>query len=187
LSDIEERDPELEPLLDDENDGQRSRCKGNNTPVRGALAVYQWVARRDPLLITVILVSLGTGISLFIAFPFPTTVHVFIGLALGLTIWTLISWARIVFALSLASLRGAPKAVALPRWSTAHFVGIIVASSLVIYWFTLGLVPGQEVVPALGHADGSQPKYFIAANLFNNQDLFPRWGRELEKLIDHRE
>jgi len=171
-------------LLDDEE--ERAGNAGGSSTRRSALAVRAW-ARRDPLLVTVIAVALGTGIGLFIAFPFPTTVHVFVGVALGLTIWSFVSWARVVFALSLAALRGAPKSLALPRWSTAHFITLIVSTSLVLYWLTVGLVPARETVPVLGHADGSQPKYFIAANLYNSQAILPRWSREIVKLAEHRE
>jgi hypothetical protein len=132
-------------------------------------------------------ITLGTGIGLFIAFPFPTTVHVFAGASTGLIVWTLVSWARIVFSLSLASLRGSPKGLALPRGSPAYFITLIVSSVLILYWLTLGLVPRQEEVPPIGHADGSPAKYFIAANLYNNEEILPRWSREMVKLAQHRE
>lgn len=156
----------------------------------GAVRVF---ARRDPLALTSIAVALATSAALLVAFTFPTTIHVFVGLAAGITWWTVCSWARIIFYLVVATLRGSPRALALPRWSTGQCAAQFACTVLVLFWLSIGLTPPAEVVPSLlpsverADTPSPTPRYFFAANLYNNEDILPRWSRELLLLIDHRE
>ncbi|KAL1405248.1 hypothetical protein Q8F55_008874 [Vanrija albida] len=149
-----------------------------------------WLARRDPVLIFVALLSVATFVALLVAFPFPTTVHAFAAIFVGITAWTQISVLRIVFALALVVWRGScsPKALAkaLPRWSTAQYSFLLVLSTFVLFCLSLGLLPPLQELPPLARDLGAPAgKYFIAANLYNNEDLVPQWLDQVVKLAEH--
>lgn len=179
-------------------DGERPRLHSRSpssssagSSSAGSTRPRSWLARRDPVLIFVVLLSIATFVALLVAFPFPTTVHAFAAIFVGVTAWTQISCLRIVFALALVAWRGNPKALAkgLPRWSTAQYSFLLVLSTFVLYCLSLGLVPPLHELPALDRdLAGAQPgKYFIAANLYNNEDLVPHWSDQVVKLAEHRE
>ncbi|WOO85796.1 uncharacterized protein LOC62_07G009282 [Vanrija pseudolonga] len=155
----------------------------------GSTRPRSWLARRDPVLIFVVLLSIATFVALLVAFPFPTTVHAFAAIFVGVTAWTQISCLRIVFALALVAWRGNPKALAkgLPRWSTAQYSFLLVLSTFVLYCLSLGLVPPLNELPPLDRDLAGAPpgKYFIAANLYNNEDLVPHWSDQVVKLAEH--
>lgn len=133
-------------------------------------------ARLDPLVVTVALLSLGMFIAMFIWYPFPTTIHAFVAIAVGVAGWTIGSWIRALAGVAFRK----PN---LYRYSVAHMTGLAVATILTIYWLFLGVHPPPETTVPLA-LDGE--RFFIAANLYNNEDIIPRWTDQVEKLIDHR-
>lgn len=134
-------------------------------------------ARLDPLVVTAALLAVGMFIAMLVWYPFPTTIHAFVALAVGVVSWTIGSWARSLAGIVLRK----PN---LYRYSVPQLTGLAVASILTIYWLVLGIHPPGEVAPPL-NLDGE--RFFIAANLYNNENILPRWTGQIEKLIDHRE
>lgn len=143
----------------------------------------------------------GVG-TLFAVFPFPTTVHAFIPLALALASWVALSWLKLGWG-ALRALRrrgpvGAKKTMSdvVPgmvvggarqrRRSVTHLTALLACTALVVYWLSLGLVPPKQEIPALAPAE-DRPRYFIAANLYNNEHLVPRWSSQVLKLVNHCE
>lgn len=164
-----EAEPELKPDVE-----QRERERSPRA----------WLARRDPALITIVILSLGCFIFLLIAFPLPTSIHVFLSVALGITSWTFLQWIRLGHTCASSYLRGGN---VVRRWTTAQLSTFVVFSALAMFWLSLGIVPPAETVPSLVGADGGgRPRYFIAANLYNNEDIVPQWTEQLIKAIEHR-
>ncbi|TXT04902.1 hypothetical protein VHUM_03985 [Vanrija humicola] len=175
-------------------DGDRSHThtrspSSSSSSSAGSTRPRSWLARRDPVLIFVVLLSIATFVALLVAFPFPTTVHVFAAIFVGITAWTQISCLRVVVALALLAWRGSPKALAkgLPRWSTPQYLFLLVLSTFVLCCLSLGLVPPLQELPPLNRdlAGAAPGKYFIAANLYNNEDLVPHWSDQVIKLAEH--
>lgn len=151
---------------------------------------------RDPALLVPALIFIAGVTTLFIAFPFPTTVHAFIPLALALASWVTLSWLKLGWGALRAWRRHGPAAKTMAevmpvgaggrRRSVTHITALLTCTALVGYWLGLGLVPPKQHIPALAPIEDS-PRYFIAANLYNNEHLLPRWSREIHKLAVQRE
>lgn len=139
---------------------------------------------RDPVLLSLVFLALGGALALFIAFPFPTTIHLFIPAAVALAAYVLVAWTRLVVASGSALRKGGPKGVlkSLARWSIPAALALVGSSALVVFWLCLGVSPPAEAVPAL-----PPQRYFIAANLFNNEDILPAWLDQMARLIQHCE
>lgn len=118
-------------------------------------------------------------IGLYTAFPFPTTVPLFIGSAICLSGWTFSSWWRIGTTL-LCSKR--PSSV-FSTWSVRCLLVLVASTILVCYWIALGLTPPAEEYPPL--RPGVNENFFIATNLFNNEEVFTDWSTELLKLASY--
>lgn len=116
----------------------------------------------------VLLVGLGVTIIIYTVWSFPATTPLFIGGAVSLTGWTILSLFRLAFDNSSCA------------YSTRHKVLLGLASAVLIYWAYLGVIPPKEDVPMLPKGE----KYFIAANLYDNEGVFDWWSGELLKLAE---
>lgn len=155
----------------DYDDFSPDHVRSSPRPARSVLA------RLDPLVVTIVLLALGMLVAMFVVYPFPTTVHAFVAIALGVVSWSILSWARILVGLVL-------RKATLYRYSTPHMTGLVVATVMTVYWLILGVRPAPEHLPADFSTDGE--RFFIAANLYNSERLLPRWTAQMEKLIEHR-
>lgn len=172
---------------------------------------------RHPAATLVTVLSTGWLAALFFVWPFPTTVHAMLALVVALLTWTALQWAALVkhaMAACLAAYhdRGASIAeyssrplLASPstppfssspfsrrrkEWSRSRRLAVFAASMLSIA-IMLNAVPPREAstpLPPLIPADPNIPeKYLIAANLYNNEEVFGEWSTELVHLCRHRE
>jgi hypothetical protein len=125
-------------------------------------------------------VSWTTG--LYIVYPAPTTVPLFIGLSFILTSWVIVTWARLVVEVVQ---RKEGWEVIKSRYTIKLRVCLGLATTLVIWWIGISLlVEGEEGAPV---TLGNEDKYFIAVNLHNNEAILPDFMKELRLLIFHRE
>lgn len=139
---------------------------------------------RDPVVAVVNLFGIGWTIGLFIVYPFPTTIPLFVGGVICLTGWDVIAWTRILASLyrerSLSKLKTSR--------TVRQWIGLTVCTILVLFLFSLGLTPPPEALPTLrpGSVDAPE-RYFIAADMYNNEAVFGVWSAEVLKLARHRE
>lgn len=125
-------------------------------------------------------VSWTTG--LYIVYPAPSTVPLFIGLAFILTSWMIVSWTRLV--LEVVQRKEGWEGIK-SRYSIKLRVCLGLATTLVIWWIGISfLVEGEKEAPVMV---GNEDKYFIAVNLHNNEAILPDFMKELRLLIFHRE
>ena len=128
------------------------------------------------------LVGVGWTTGLYIIYPAPTTVPLFIGLSFILTSWMIITWTRLV--LEVAQRKEGLEGIK-SRYSVKMRVCLGLATTLVIWWIGITLLAeGEKEPPVLPNNGG---KYFIAVNLHNNEAILPDFIKELRLLIFHRE
>lgn len=140
-------------------------------------------SERDPVIALIIVLGVGWAIGLYITYPFPTTIPIFVGGAICLAGWTIYAWARVAVAL----LRERGTGHMLSVRSARQWIALIFCTILVILLLSLGFRPPQEETPILYQsALGVQEKYFIAAILYNNEAIFVNWSAELVRLAQHR-
>jgi hypothetical protein len=170
---------------------------------------------RHRVLCTVAAIFWGCIAGIHIAFPFPTTIPVFVGAALGLLFFTTLDWYRLFKSIYASHRRSdatlpstSLSGVSTPRCSnetprpppyTAHpqstvnisrgrKIRLVIFTAMLAYWLHLGIIPPAEHVPVLHRSEPWRPeKYFIAANMYNNEAVFEGWSQELLKLCDYRE
>ena len=131
--------------------------------------------RFDPIIACLVFISVGWTVGVFLAYPFPTTIHVFIGILVFMFGWTLSNWIRLVVYL------GSSRKNAHLSYSNPGKVVLAITSILVIIIAIWGFrIPEQEM------PDLPAQKYFIGANLHNNEEVLGQWSDQLEKLIFHR-
>lgn len=174
--------------------------------------------QRHPTPCLLLAIMVAWLIGLHIAYPFPTTIPVFLGAATGLFVVTVLDWYRIIKPLiaswrrhdssqtlrtSISSTTSSRSSNDLPRSpppyttypqsasvnvSRAKKIRLVLSTALIFFWLHLGIVPPAEHVPVLHRSEPWRPeKYFIAANLYNNEAVFDGWSKELLKLCDYRE
>lgn len=142
--------------------------------------------------------GIAAGCGVFIAWPFPTTVPVFVALVVGAGVWCLGAWVR-VFGGKAQGVgkeegyrilpqdavegekpggkgRGREKGV----WA---WVPLGLVTGLLLVLVCVGVVPPAREMP-LGA--GEEGKVFIAANLYNVQGIWEPWRDQVIKLIEHR-
>lgn len=141
---------------------------------------------RDAATLTLLTLALGVILALFIAFPFPTTIHLFIPLSITLALWVALSWSRLALLAGSYALHKRGNTLS-PRAAVSLGVRLVLSTALVGYWLALGVVPPAVEVPALHAGAGVAPKVFIAANLYNSEEILPTWSAEIVKLVQHRE
>lgn len=128
----------------------------------------------DPVVAALGFLALGGAVGLLVAFPMPTTIHVFIPGAAALSLWVVITWLRVGYALVRHGKATTPR---------SFRIGLVLASAVVVLGVWQGVVPPAEAEPP-PLPDG---KYFIAANLFDNEAILPQWSREMVRLVEHCE
>lgn len=171
--------------------------------------------RRHPVFCTCASIFWGCIVGIHIAFPFPTTIPVFVGAALGLLFFTTLDWYRLITSIYASRRRSdtpsplaspcdaptprssndtprpppyTPHPLATVNISRVRKIRLILSTALLIFWLHLGIIPPAEHVPVLHRSEPWRPeKYFIAANMYNNEDVFEGWTQELLKLCDYRE
>jgi hypothetical protein len=177
---------------------------------------------RHPIPCLLIAINVAFWIGIHIAYPFPTTIPVFLGWVASLTVFTVLDYYRI-FSSIIASRRrrrehfqsqqqqrpsitstnssrssndlprSPPPYTAYPQSASVNVtrgrkIRLFVSTVVLLFLLHLGIVPPAEHVPVLHRTEPWRPeKYFIAANLYNNADVFDGWSKELLKLCDHRE
>lgn len=171
--------------------------------------------KRHPIFCLHALIFWGCIAGIHIAFPFPTTIPVFVGAALGLLTFTALDWYRLITSIYASRRRSdhtsplaSPCTISVTRCSndiprpppyTPHpqstvnisrirKIRLVLSTALLIFWLHLGIIPPAEHVPQLHRTEPGRPeKYFIAANMYNNVDVFEGWTQELLKLCDYCE
>lgn len=173
------------------------------------------VLERHPAATLVAVLSLGWLAGLFFVWPFPTTVHAMLSLVVALLTWTALQWAALLqyagqYLLSrryhhsssnsehskplLGNDMSTPSPTRwnwLPsEWSRARRLAVLAASILSIAIITHSLPPTEAStpLPILHRSDPLVPeRYLIAANLYNNEEVFGEWSAELVRLCQNRE
>ncbi|WRT63900.1 uncharacterized protein IL334_000826 [Kwoniella shivajii] len=135
----------------------------------------------DPILLLIILLSIGFAIVLFMIFPFPTTIPAFLSILISLSGWTILTWSKILHAFVFQSREKSTNFF--NRYSNTKRTIIVATTLFLLYLACLGVCAPEEDLPRLVNK-GSE-KYFIAANLHDSEDILPKWSEELVKLIDH--
>ncbi|WVQ62475.1 uncharacterized protein L199_000615 [Kwoniella botswanensis] len=143
--------------------------------------------RLDYLLITIILLAVGSTITLFIIFPFPTTIPAFVGLFTILLGWTLTTWFKVMYHLSniFKSREKTSNRTKnfFNRFSTTKRTILATSTLFILFLSCLGFCPPKEQDVPIRPVQGE--KYFVAANLHNSQDILPGWSSELIKMINY--
>lgn len=182
--------------------------------------------RRHPLPCLFVAILVAWIIGLHIAYPFPTTIPVFVGAACGLFTVTAFDYYRIINSIIVSRRRhndhsqqqssctnnnsnsnsnshssgrcsndlprSPPPYSAYPHSTSVNLsrgkkIRLALSTALILFFLHLGIVPPAEHVPVLHRSEPWRPeKYFIAANLYNNADVFGGWSAELLKLCDYR-
>ncbi|KAK4687636.1 alpha-1,3-mannosyltransferase, partial [Tremellales sp. Uapishka_1] len=171
----------FEPLPTEDEEIDMSDVSGDTSSTRPA---PQWSDAGDhqPAIAVVNVVGVGWVIGLYITYPFPTTIPLFIGCAICLTGWTFIAWCRIAMTLVHADRR--PTIFRDRSWK--HWLGLLACTALLSFWAYLGVTPPKETIPDLVENPGApEEKYFIAANLYENEAVFAHWSDQLIKLAAH--
>lgn len=135
---------------------------------------------RDILVLIVNILALGWTIGLYIIYPFPTTIPLFMGLLICITGWTCVS----LFRGGMELLRAERKWEVLDGYRSKRGLGLGFMILLIGYWASLGVVPPHR---SLDVRIEKGEKFFIAANLYNNEGIFTNWSQELLKLIEYCE
>jgi hypothetical protein len=168
---------------------------GNNAASDTDNAVDNWTAgessdgprgkRRDGLgdlpLRLCTFIGASWTIGLYSAYPTPSTVPIFIGLAFILIAWTVVTWSRVLKDLAY---RKDSLSTVKARYPLRLRIPLVLATALLFWWITITLFTGAELTPpiALDHGE----RYFIAVNLHNNEAILSDFIKEITLLTSHR-
>ena len=145
------------------------------------------------------IVGLGCTACTYIIYPTPSTVPVFIGSAISLCCWVLVTWAGIIISLSRPwqhpnsygnshhHHQKTPQRILRNNRTARCSKRCVVATALVVWWAIISMptsTPSKEVPPVM---IGNGEKYFIAVNLSKNEDIMVNFIAELTSLVFHRE
>lgn len=136
------------------------------------------------LLAVCVVLGACSALALLLTFPFPTTIHVFIGALISLGSYVFfkwVSWAYNIFVVlnTLSRRRCVGLKVSRPTGETTASVA---CSLIVVIILCIGLLPRAETAPPI-----NGERVFIAANLHDSEGILPRWSSELLKLVQYRE
>ncbi|OCF36210.1 hypothetical protein I316_02083 [Kwoniella heveanensis BCC8398] len=137
----------------------------------------------DPVFCLFVVIGIGWALGLLLLYPFPTTIPVFVGFLVILFSWTVLKWSRLIYALArrkegLRTIYG--------RYSTRLKTFLILSTIFLSYMASLGLIVPREETPILPtEINGVHQKYFIAANLHDNEAVLARWSDQLVQLAFH--
>ncbi|WWC86000.1 uncharacterized protein L201_000871 [Kwoniella dendrophila CBS 6074] len=152
----------------------------------------------DLWIITIILIAIGNLGVWFLIFPFPTTIPAFISLMIILIGWTNLTWIKTLYHTSILLKKidensfEDKKRIASRRYfdkfSTTKRTILLSSTCFLLYLCYLGLIIPEEQIPPVRlnqYHYGVPEKYFIAANLHDNEDILPTWSSELVKLVNY--
>ncbi|WVF66089.1 hypothetical protein IAT40_000828 [Kwoniella sp. CBS 6097] len=182
--DLDEEE-EIESLEDEESGEDMSPPSYASSSTSGGYSYShgQFSRRIDPLLCLFVVIGIGWALGLLLLYPFPTTIPVFVGFMVILTSWTGLAWGRLIYALArrkegLRTIYG--------RYSTRLKTFLILSTIFLSYMASLGLIVPREETPTLPtEIKGVHQKYFIAANLHDNEAVLARWSDQLVQLAFH--
>lgn len=145
--------------------------------------------RRATSVLGITSVALGglAAIATFTAWPFPTTVPVWIALLVGSSIWCLGAWIKVLSGLGrVEGYAPVPQEYGEKihrrerrgmRWVLGGVTVVLVAVACV------GVVPPKREMPERRQ---TQEPVLIAANLYNVEGIWDAWREEIVSLITHR-
>lgn len=137
-------------------------------------------ATTSPIVWLCIVIGLGWTFGLYIAYPTPSTVPLFIGGAISICGWVLITWIGLLMEL----LRRRETARKIwSRWTMRFRIGCGLATALVIWWAIISVPTAQEEATPVMIGNGE--KYFIAVNLYNSEAIMSDFISELTSLLFH--
>ncbi|WWC85998.1 uncharacterized protein L201_000869 [Kwoniella dendrophila CBS 6074] len=138
----------------------------------------------NPFMLLCIVVGSGWTVGLYLAYPFPNTIPLFLGLLVMISGWTIIN---ILSLLGSLLRRKESSATILSKYTTSKKIRLIISSLFLIYLFNLGFTPPTKPIPDKlpEEVNGIKQKYFIAANMHNNESVLSEWSAQLIKLIFH--
>lgn len=136
----------------------------------------------SPSVVIAFTVFIGWSVIFAILYPFPTTIHIFVAFLVGCVCWTGSEWAWIVerWRNSKGGLRRSLQKMK-PRRRTVFLCSNVGLVSCTLF----GLRVPVGRVPALEEHSIDTDRWFIAANLYNNERVLPRWSEELLKLVTY--
>jgi hypothetical protein len=139
------------------------------------------IGKGDLLLRLCAFIGTGWTMGLYLAYPAPTTVPLFIGIAFVLASWTIMTWTRPLKDLiqrkdSISSVKA--------RFPMRFRIGLGLATALVLWWTLITVFAGTQPKPPIMIGNGE--KYFIAVNFHNNEAILHDFIKELTLLIFHR-
>lgn len=167
-----------------ERTSTRERYTASQSPYLSAhpLSSYSKL-EHHPVATFVLTLSVGWLLGLFYVWPYPTTIHAILPLAIASIAWTVIQWASLIQAAFHSS-------KSRNKWTRSRRIAVLLSSILTLA-IALNAIPPSErrmPLPSLVPSNPSIPeRYFIAANLYNNEDIIPEWTEQLIKLCEHRE
>ncbi|WVQ93720.1 hypothetical protein IAU59_000797 [Kwoniella sp. CBS 9459] len=175
-----DEEEEIESLEDDES------SEGDLGPPSYASSSsghIHFSKRIDPLFCLFVVIGIGWALGLLLLYPFPTTIPVFVGFMVILSSWTILAWSRFIFALAR---RKEGLRTIYSRYSTRLKTFLILSTMFLSYMASLGLFVPREETPTLPtEINGVHQKYFIAANLHDNEAVLARWSDQLVQLAFH--
>lgn len=153
---------------------------------------------RHPISALSALLTCGSAITLFSLFPFPTTIPVFVAICVAIATWTLAQWLQLGkkalhYRQDKDSYDTVEKRRSLRRgWVIKRSIFTLGGSLFLFFIFVVkGVVPPSERLPVRNGILSSvhqKEKIYIAANLFNSQDVLENvWSDQLLKLVEYRQ
>lgn len=130
-----------------------------------------------------VLVGLGCTAHMYSKYLTPSTVPVFVGLALATGGWMVSAWISVMWALLK---RKETTRKVWSRFSIKSRIGLGLATMLVVWWAVISVEPSVEVATPPPTMIGNGDKYFFAVNLCNNAAIMPQFITQLTALILHR-
>lgn len=116
-------------------------------------------------------------------YPYQTTIPAFLGVAFLISAGVLLSWYHVLqTGRAIGSLKYRAVVVAMP-WRL-HRYAVGAGSVLLFWWLYLLFSPTRE--SPLPDLSSRTDKYFIAADLYNNEAILPNWMDQMEALVEHR-
>nr|XP_019048948.1 hypothetical protein I302_02728 [Kwoniella bestiolae CBS 10118]OCF27878.1 hypothetical protein I302_02728 [Kwoniella bestiolae CBS 10118] len=183
LEEDEEEDEEEEQDDNDEGDESDSPPPSYNAATTStSTSPSRKRLRRNPVFSLFVVIGIGWTAGLYLTYPFPTTIPLFVGSLIILFGWTITTLTDLVF--SLLRQRESTTTI-MARYTPLRKMGLAISTVFLIYLFNLGFTPQTHTQSSPAAMDGSKEKYFIAANMHNNEAVLSEWSSQLIKLIFH--
>ncbi|GHJ89605.1 hypothetical protein NliqN6_6007 [Naganishia liquefaciens] len=167
-----------------------SRRSSTSTLVPGDPLEEGGRRRPSPLGITALGLALLAGAGTFVAWPFPTTVPVLIAFITGACVWCVGAWGRVVRGWIRARREdgyarvpqewGEKVGRERKRAGKGWGLGCVTVLMVLVLW--VGVVPPEREMSVQTNA---REPVFIAANLYNVQDIWDEWRDQVVNLINH--